>query len=434
MLGFLMDRLRWKFNKAYWLLYCMRWKYLDGTLSVIRQLQVATSVAGVLPAAPRTPGTRNHRAVRRILFLVYWYELGGAEAYALETIKAAKSSGLQTHVLATVPSRNENYSGFSREADFIEVTDFGLSIEFVVNYVRRNAIDALHIHHSEVGYRALPRLKIANPDLFVIDSTHIVEYHRNGGFPNLSAKYSKYIDRHNVISLLLIKYIQHVYHDEYGSTIDDNKFVLTYLLKDKVPQDRLNPVNHAISNKRTVNLLFYGRIEHQKQPYMFCRLIRDLNKFSKTNQLGVIYKGIVAGSGTLTNAIKKFYSDLINRGELELCGRVDDKEHIYGLADILVLTSRNEGISLTSYEAIARGVPVISADVGAQRELLPDEMLVDIWKCNPVPEFISRIIKMMNDSEFRYVAMRHAFENYKRVSSFAISRNKILSLYQTGRE
>jgi hypothetical protein len=45
-------------------------------------------------------------------------------------------------------------------------------------------------------------------------------------------------------------------------------------------------------------------------------------------------------------------------------------------ADVLVISSDNEGVTLTSFEADAAGVLVLSADVGSQASVVPEAMLV----------------------------------------------------------
>lgn len=47
----------------------------------------------------------------------------------------------------------------------------------------------------------------------------------------------------------------------------------------------------------------------------------------------------------------------------------------YRDADALLISSINEGITLTSIEAISAGVPVISANVGSQETLIPPKGL-----------------------------------------------------------
>jgi len=54
---------------------------------------------------------------------------------------------------------------------------------------------------------------------------------------------------------------------------------------------------------------------------------------------------------------------------IEFTGRVDVKQ-IYSRIDVLVLTSISEGLPLVILEAAAAGVPLVSTDVGACRELL----------------------------------------------------------------
>jgi len=61
---------------------------------------------------------------------------------------------------------------------------------------------------------------------------------------------------------------------------------------------------------------------------------------------------------------------------VEFTGRVDVKE-IYPRVDVLVLTSISEGLPLVILEAAAAGIPVVSTDVGACRELLEGRLPAD---------------------------------------------------------
>ena len=61
---------------------------------------------------------------------------------------------------------------------------------------------------------------------------------------------------------------------------------------------------------------------------------------------------------------------------VEFTGRVD-VEQIYPRIDVLVLTSISEGLPLVILEAAAAGIPVVSTDVGACRELLEGSQPAD---------------------------------------------------------
>jgi glycosyltransferase involved in cell wall biosynthesis len=61
---------------------------------------------------------------------------------------------------------------------------------------------------------------------------------------------------------------------------------------------------------------------------------------------------------------------------VEFTGRVDVKQ-VYPRIDVLVLTSISEGLPLVILEAAAAGIPVVSTDVGACRELLEGSQPAD---------------------------------------------------------
>ena len=57
-----------------------------------------------------------------------------------------------------------------------------------------------------------------------------------------------------------------------------------------------------------------------------------------------------------------------------LYGNIKKAERIYAISDLSINTSIKEGLALTSYESLAMGVPVVSSDVGGQKELITDEV------------------------------------------------------------
>ena len=62
------------------------------------------------------------------------------------------------------------------------------------------------------------------------------------------------------------------------------------------------------------------------------------------------------------------YEDIIFTGRLQNTGE------IYAISDITVNCSIKEGLALTSYESLSMEVPIVSSDVGGQKELITDEV------------------------------------------------------------
>lgn len=84
-------------------------------------------------------------------------------------------------------------------------------------------------------------------------------------------------------------------------------------------------------------------------------------------------KVVIVGDGQLRDSYIEMAASL--GVDAEFVGQVDDREDLARLldhSDIYVCASRTEGLSRAMVEAMARGLPVVSTDVGAARELLAD--------------------------------------------------------------
>lgn len=57
-----------------------------------------------------------------------------------------------------------------------------------------------------------------------------------------------------------------------------------------------------------------------------------------------------------------------------MLGNIKKTERIYAISDLSINTSIKEGLALTSYESLAMGVPVVSSDVGGQKELITEDV------------------------------------------------------------
>ena len=55
-------------------------------------------------------------------------------------------------------------------------------------------------------------------------------------------------------------------------------------------------------------------------------------------------------------------------------GNVKNTKEVYAISDITLNCSLKEGLALTSYESLSMGIPVISSDVGGQKELINSEV------------------------------------------------------------
>lgn len=78
----------------------------------------------------------------------------------------------------------------------------------------------------------------------------------------------------------------------------------------------------------------------------------------------------IAGSGPMEKELKAFAKELGLAEKVFFLGFCPDIYRIMSNSDVLVLSSRSEGLSLSLLEAMAMGKPVIATDVGGNPEIV----------------------------------------------------------------
>jgi glycosyltransferase involved in cell wall biosynthesis len=116
-------------------------------------------------------------------------------------------------------------------------------------------------------------------------------------------------------------------------------------------------------------VLCAGRICPQKQPRVFAQTVLQLRQ----RRLPLV--SIVAGDGSEMEWLRRFVRKHNLASHVLLLGAVSNQRvrELMTAADVFFLPSRWEGISLAAYEAMSCGLPVVTADVGGQCELVTPE-------------------------------------------------------------
>jgi glycosyltransferase involved in cell wall biosynthesis len=81
----------------------------------------------------------------------------------------------------------------------------------------------------------------------------------------------------------------------------------------------------------------------------------------------------IYGRGALRNYLEEMVAVLGLAEAVRFCGTQPDILADCPSTDILIMPSRNESGPLVVAEAMSRGMPIVSSDVGGVREMLPDE-------------------------------------------------------------
>jgi glycosyltransferase involved in cell wall biosynthesis len=115
-------------------------------------------------------------------------------------------------------------------------------------------------------------------------------------------------------------------------------------------------------NLDAIVIIFLGRITSIKRPDRFCNVI--LNLVNKDPRIRIL----IVGSGTLETSMQSRLSQINEK--VDFLGWRSDVENILACADILLLTSDNEGTPTSVIQAGMAGVPTVATNVGSLPEVI----------------------------------------------------------------
>ncbi|MDO5049513.1 MAG: glycosyltransferase [Actinomycetaceae bacterium] len=322
---------------------------------------------------------------------MHWAESGGAESWAWEQARIAREAGF-TLVFTfdrCAPQRQLHLA--SQMSDFVYLIDHGVSGQrwpaLVAEIMDAHRPGFIHIHHSKFVYAMLPLIRSLYPDVHVEDSTHIAE-HRGGGFVSDTIGNKEFLDLHHVISPQLQRLL-----DEGG--VLRSKVVFRPLTSFTSDQASPKPVELPVN--RPIRLGFLGRLSAQKRPVLFLALAAFLNKRYPGR-----FEFIMQGSGELEAVVQQQMKRLRLNGVVQRRGWGPTSDFFEDV-DVLVITSENEGLTLTTIEADAAGVLVVSTNVGSQETviapgaLLPREPIPFFKSANALFDRLSSDPKFVSD-------------------------------------
>ena len=326
----------------------------------------------------------NRKAIKdhskkNILFIFPWFKMGGADKFNYDLISRMNPDEYDITIITTEP--NDTYIYRQKMEKMATIFDLSTFLHrehwasFIDYIIKSRNIDLVMNSNSYYGFYAIPWLKSVNPQVIFTDYLHALNYEwRNGEYPPDSVAISKLLDE-SFVSCNLIK---DTMKNEFGRTSDNVK--VSYI---GVDINRFKDSNKEIvidkdleKYKNNDVILYCCRISEEKQPL---KMVDIFNEYLKINNNAILF---VVGDGNLLEDMKSKVNKLDIEDKVVFFGNKEDVRVYYKLAKVLVICSKREGITLTSYEALSMGVPVISSNVGAQSELIDS-------KCGKILDILS---------------------------------------------
>jgi glycosyltransferase involved in cell wall biosynthesis len=364
-------------------------------------------------------GASDRRGQPAIIFGLHWFEMGGAERWALESIALAKEAGFLPIVLTDRDSAHPWIGRPELDGALVLPLSFplprGEEADLLLTLLSEFSVRGVHVHHNGWLYHRLAWFKAMDPSIHIADTLHILEW-RTGGFVEVSVKLSNVIDVHHVISPQLRDYLT------LRRDVPKSRVVLAPLYG--LSDETLVRTSDA-GPGRPFTVSFIGRLSQQKRPYLFLRYAAALKK-----AVGDDVKFIVHGDGALSDET----ANLVNRygldGSVELRRPPQPVDDTLADSDLLVISSDNEGLTLTTFEATAMNVAVLSTDVGSQASLVSSKALLPRQPFAFITEAVKLTQAVMSSEALRREIIAEQQEKIKSLKELPDARGWTKALYE----
>jgi glycosyltransferase involved in cell wall biosynthesis len=371
------------------------------------------------------------KAKTRILLLLPHMEMGGADKFNLDLVTHIDKERFEIGIITTVPAQSEWRQQFTEQVQdifelpaFLDMNDWSAFIHY---YIKSRAVDIVMNISSYFGYYTLPWLRKEFPKVAIIDCVHAEgRYWRAGGYPRASAAVDCVIEKTFVTN----EYTRGIMAERYGKNREKMQVIYTgadetYFNPETVNSNGIRE-QFGIAEGRPI-ILFLCRIAPEKRPFLMVEIADEARK----RITDICF--LVVGDGPQLDELKRKIKKRKLKNTVYFAGRQEDIRPYYAVCAMSLVCSLKEGLSITTFESMLMGKPVISADVGGQSELV-DNTTGRLISCkqDEASDFDKRVFDYQEISEY-VDAICTLIDNYSLLEEmYCNCRKRILEKYTLG--
>lgn len=203
---------------------------------------------------------------------------------------------------------------------------------------------------------------------------------------------------------------------------------------DRVPWDRLSAIPHGVEppaaqarvatpHSGPPRVLFVGKLEPVKGPDLL------LEAVDRLVVAGIPLDVSLVGGGSLEAELRTRATEL-RSGRVTFLGvrRGRDLDPLYAAADIVVVPSRQESLSMVVLEAMAAGCPILATDVGGIPEIAHEPR--NALLVRPDPDALAGGLRRLIEEPSLRASMAEANRLDARQRTWAVVVDRYVSLYR----
>lgn len=343
--------------------------------------------------------------VKRILHIVGDSEFGGGAIVILQLASAAKAKGYEVSILTTSSKLIEESS--TRGIQPVQLDCIWRPIRPIkdivglwrlLRYLQSNRYDIVHTHTSKAGFVGRAAATLAKIP-FVLHTVHGFSFHEQSKrlpvfiYSTLERIASRWCDKIVTVS---------EYHRDWALQLRIGDAEKLIAISNGISEDR------AISSKtrneirkefgispEDVMLVSAGRLAHQKGLEYLVPAVKSLLTKGH-HQLRVV----LAGDGAMRPELEALIDFFGVTENFHLTGFRSDIPDILSAADIAVMPTEREGLSISLLEAMAAQKPIVTTTIGSNREVTQDGDCAELVEPKEIDALALALEKLMLDKHY----------------------------------
>jgi glycosyltransferase involved in cell wall biosynthesis len=185
------------------------------------------------------------------------------------------------------------------------------------------------------------------------------------------------------------------------------------------PDYRNDSLFDLVVPKDNKKVLFVSRLIKEKDMPAMVKIYKKLRKADKSITM------IVTGDGPKREWLEERMRKAVFTGKKT----GEDLASIYASSDLFLFPSSSETFGNVVIEALASGLPVISANAGGPSELIKHKRNGFLVKTGKTKEFVKRIVQLLSDDQL-HAEMSEAARNSIEARSIESLHEKLWDIYE----
>lgn len=326
-----------------------------------------------------------------VLQLAPWVDLGGTDKGTIDWFRWMDRERFALSLLTTQPSPNRCLAEvvpFAQEVWALPdlMSGDGMA-RFVLDFIASRGIRVVHLMNSRLGFELLPDIYALAERPRIVVQLHVEEPERNGYVRYVATRFGNLVDAFSVSTPDLADALV-----GYGIRRDRIRVILTGIeAEEEFSPARVTPVEGLDPGVR--HILFAARLVEQKDPLLLVEIVAALRARRPGFQLHVV------GEGELEDDLRQAIAAHGLEPWIRLHPACPGLHRWYAACDVLLMTSRFEGIPYVAYEAMAMGLCAVVPALPGTLALLAPGTGYAIDPRNDVEGYVSALERLLADGE-----------------------------------